>query len=44
MKKLKDIKELVDGHEYVLPVPILTLVNDGRYGGTKYLMRCGDRY
>ena len=44
MQKLEDIKDLIDGFECGLPLPIPILVSDGRDGGTQYFMKCGNRY
>ena len=39
MKNIREIKDLVDVHEYGLPLPILILASK-----CEYLMKCGDRY
>ena len=39
-KHIRDIKDLVDVHEYGLPLPVLILQSDD----DDYFMKCGDRY
>ena len=43
-KRLREMKDLIDGQMYGLPLPIPIIVSDGQDGGTEYLMKCGDRY
>lgn len=44
IKELEDLKEIMSGHEYGLPLPVPILVSDGSDGSTEFLMRCGEDF
>lgn len=44
IKELEDLKEMVSGHEYGLPLPVPILVSDGSSGIPEFLMKCGDEF
>ena len=42
IEELEDLKEMVSGQEYGLPLPVPVLVSDGSSGSPEFLMKCGD--
>ncbi len=44
MEELEDLKEMVSGQEYGLPLPVPILVSDGSSGSSEFLMKCGEEF
>ena len=44
IQELEDMKSMVSGQEYGLPLPFPILVSDGSSGSLEYLMKCGDDF
>lgn len=44
IRVLEDLKEMVSGQGYGLPLPVPILVSDGSSGSPEFLMKCGDDF
>lgn len=44
MQELEDLKEVMSGQEYSLPLPVPILVSDGSSESSEFLMKCGEEF
>ena len=44
IEELEDLKEMVSGQEYGLPLPVPILVSDGSSGSSEFLMKRGEEF